>query len=217
MRLDLKTVRRAVIVAPHPDDEIIGTAGLIRALRGKGRDVRVIVVSDGAASHPNSRQWPSARLIAARRRESLQALGRLGVRPDRVTFLGLPDGGLPGRQDLCRRQLRRTLRTYGVVDLLVGPAASDAHPDHQAVARALRSGRGRARHLTYQVWPPQRRAGPRCHKVVMPGGVAAKRSLIRLHRTQLGAIRDDPEGFTIARHELDVFAHPVERFAEARR
>ena len=53
--------------------------------------------------------------------------------------------------------------------------------------------------------------------VTMPGGAAAKRSLIRVHRTQLGAITDDPHGFAIARHELAVFAHPVERFATVTR
>ncbi len=48
-------------------------------------------------------------------------------------------------------------------------------------------------------------------------GAAAKRSLIRVHRTQLGAITDDPHGFAIARHELAVFSHAVERFGEDRR
>ena len=52
--------------------------------------------------------------------------------------------------------------------------------------------------------------------VVMMGGAAAKGSLIRSHRTQLGAITDDPQGFSIAAHELAVFAHPVEYFVEER-
>jgi hypothetical protein len=51
----------------------------------------------------------------------------------------------------------------------------------------------------------------------MPGGSAAKRSLIRVHRTQLGAIADDPAGFAIARHELDAFSHPLEAYLEVRR
>jgi hypothetical protein len=32
----------------------------------------------------------------------------------------------------------------------------------------------------------------------------------------LGAITDDPQGFSIAAHELAVFAHPVEYFVEER-
>ncbi|MGO1304454.1 MAG: PIG-L family deacetylase, partial [Sphingomonas parapaucimobilis] len=47
MKLDLNAVRHAVVVAPHPDDEIIGAAGLIQALRRQGSVVRVVVVSNG--------------------------------------------------------------------------------------------------------------------------------------------------------------------------
>ncbi len=68
--------------------------------------------------------------------------------------------------------------------------------------------------MTYQVWPPQRARVARGRTVSLAGGAAAKRSLIRMHRTQLGAISDDPHGFAIARHELAVFAHPVEQYAQ---
>ncbi|MDY0959603.1 PIG-L family deacetylase [Sphingomonas sp. CFBP8993] len=216
MRLRLAGVTRAVVVAPHPDDEVIGAAALIAALRRQGSHVAVIVVSDGAASHPDSAAWPRPRLIAARERESRYALRRLRVGRRDVTFLRLPDGALPAQQDRCHQRLDRGLRRLGRIDLLVGPAASDAHPDHRAVAAVLARFRFAGRRLAYRVWPPQRATGHRCRCISLPGGAAAKRSLIGTHRTQLGAIRDDPQGFTIARHELAVFAHPVERFVEGR-
>lgn len=217
MKLDLEAVRHAVVVAPHPDDEIIGAAGVIQALRRQGSMVRVIVVSNGAASHPDSAAWPPARLIDARRRESLLALRRLGVTRDHVTFLGLPDGGLSARPVLCRQLLSRAICHCRDVDMLVGPAMTDGHPDHRAVAAALRDTRFAGRRMTYQVWPPQRARVARGRTVTLAGGAAAKRSLIRMHRTQLGAITDDPHGFAIACHELAVFAHPVEQFVEDRR
>ena len=217
MRLRLGGVRKAIIVAPHPDDEVIGAAGLIHALQRQGSKVRVIVVSDGAASHPNSEKWPSAHLIAARERETRHALRRLGVYKGAVTFLRLPDGGLPAAHNRCRKGLHRQLRHHPDMDLLVGPAVTDAHPDHRAVAMVLQAFRYDGRRLTYQVWPPQRRMAARGRTVSLSRGAAAKRSLIRVHRTQLGAITDDPQGFSIARHELEVFAHPVEHFVEARR
>ncbi|WP_443029636.1 PIG-L deacetylase family protein, partial [Sphingomonas sp. TX0522] len=37
------------MIAPHPDDEVIGAAGLIARLRRHGARVRVAVVTDGAA------------------------------------------------------------------------------------------------------------------------------------------------------------------------
>src|ERR1700733_13799140 len=57
---------RAVIVAPHPDDEILGTGGLLAQLSDLGRKVLIIAVTDGTASHPDSPQWPAARLAAIR-------------------------------------------------------------------------------------------------------------------------------------------------------
>lgn len=217
MTLRIRGVRHAVIVAPHPDDEVIGAAALIRALKRQNTRVTVVVVSDGAASHPASRRWPAKRLVAARRRESLMALRRLAVSAGEVRFLGLPDGALPQLPARCRQRVRRAINLAASVDLIVGPDAGDAHPDHRAVAAALAGGFGRARRLAYRVWPPRVGVGSTGATIAMRGGHAAKRSLIRLHRTQLGAITDDPTGFAIARHELAAFAHPIETFIEQRR
>lgn len=217
MRLRLGRPRHAVVVAPHPDDEIIGAAALISALKKRGTRVTVVIVSDGAGSHANSPSWPSARLTTERYREARRALRRLNVTVDAVRVLGLPDGAVATRGGDCERALRRTVRIGGGVDLIVGPAAGDAHPDHRAVAAALKRLPSAARRLTYQVWPPQPTVRGRSQICVMPGGSAAKRSLVRVHRTQLGAIRDDPTGFAIARHELDAFCHPLEAFVETGR
>ncbi len=217
MSLHIGRPHRALIVAPHPDDEVIGATALIQALRRRGTRITVAIVSDGAASHPNSRIWPRHRLVAARRQESLRALARLGVCKGAVRFLDLPDGALDRHLPACLRPLRTATASFGPRDLIVGPAATDGHPDHRAVAATLARVRGGAARLTYQVWPPANRRPRRALAVRMPGGCAAKRSLIRLHRTQSGAIDDDPHGFAIARHELDAFAHPIEYFVPVRR
>ena len=216
MRLRLGAPRAAMVIAPHPDDEAIGAGKLIRVLRQRGCRVSVVVVSDGAASHATSRRWPPARLVAERRRETRRALRRLGVHAGAVVFLGLPDGRLPSVEGRCRRAIRREIARQPRLDLLVGPAGDDHHPDHRVVAAALAGGVGGARRLAYRVWPARREG--RGGTVRLPAGAAAvgKRSLIRCHRTQCGAVRDDPAGFSIARHELDAFAHPVEWFEERR-
>ncbi|MCB8835087.1 PIG-L family deacetylase, partial [Escherichia coli] len=105
------------MIAPHPDDEVIGAAGLIARLRRHGARVRVAVVTDGAASHRGSRQWPRARLVAARQRESLHALRRLGIVAGDVSFLNLPDGQLPSIPGRCYRALRRQVARCRDLDL----------------------------------------------------------------------------------------------------
>lgn len=217
MRFRVGRPRVALIVAPHPDDEVIGAAGLIDLLMRRGTRVHVAIVSDGAASHVVSRRWPRARLVAERRRESRRALRRLGLGANATTFLGLPDGDLSASAERCRRAIRREIARYRHLDLIVGPATDDEHPDHRAVAAAISLSRAPARRVTYRVWPRDWAGRGTDRSIRVTGGWLAKRSLIGTYRTQLGAVRDDPAGFAIALHELAAFAHPVEHYGERRR
>ncbi|MGK9559270.1 PIG-L family deacetylase, partial [Salmonella enterica subsp. enterica] len=70
---------RAVIIAPHPDDEVLGCGGLLQGLAMLDRQIQLISVTDGSASHPGSRRWPVERLSIVRPQESAQALHRLGL------------------------------------------------------------------------------------------------------------------------------------------
>src|SRR5881275_2502629 len=70
---------RLLVLAPHPDDEVIGCGGLVALHLREGRKVRVVVVTDGGqAGDP-----------AARQGESRAALASLG--DAEVQFLNFPD------------------------------------------------------------------------------------------------------------------------------
>src|ERR1700712_2227887 len=84
-----------LILAPHPDDESLGCGGLIAACVAAGRMPLVAILTDGAGSHPNSRSFPPDRLRTVRAQEVRQAVGCLGLPPDRVVFLGEPDAAAP--------------------------------------------------------------------------------------------------------------------------
>ena len=79
---------RVTIVAPHPDDEILGLGGL----SAQCRPARLVAVTDGEASHPESTVFSQAQLAAIRREETSQALKRLGLPDIDVVHLGQPDG-----------------------------------------------------------------------------------------------------------------------------
>ena len=98
---------RAVIVAPHPDDEILACGGLLQLLAQQGSEVLLVAVTDGGASHPGSALWPKERLCRVRPEESRQAASTLGVAPSWLR-LRLPDGGLAAHESLrwppcCRK------------------------------------------------------------------------------------------------------------------
>lgn len=205
--------RDVLVVAPHPDDEAIGAFGLMSILRRRGARIRVLVVTDGSASHPGSVRWPAARLIRERRRETRRAMAALGIPPSRIRFLGLADGALSDDPGLVRSRCGRALRRMPVPDLIVGPLPDDAHADHRTVAAAL-AGRRNApgRRIGYRVWP----LGPdRAGRLALPLDAqtrAAKRRAVRSYRTQGGRITDSPTGMTMRSHHLRAFAGPSERF-----
>jgi LmbE family N-acetylglucosaminyl deacetylase len=204
--------RRALVIAPHPDDEVIAAWALMRHLRAAGAVVEVIVVSDGSASHPGSRTWPVPRLVAERRRETRRALRTLAVPPTRIRFLGLPDGGLERAPDLSRR-LARAVLGRRAAQLIVAPLPGDAHADHRAVADALAAlPRRGERRLGYQVWPE---GAGRGRAVVRQDAAAMriKRRVVRSYRTQGGLINDAQAGFAMTHRHLHAFVRPVERFA----
>jgi len=215
MRQGLERVRRVLIVAPHPDDEAIAAWGLMDWLRRRGARIAVLVVSDGAASHPGSPSWPINRLVAERRRETLRAVRQLGMIPSDVAFLGLADGALDRDPMLVRRVLGRALRRRPSPDLIVSPEVEDAHADHRAVASAIDTLRRHGeRRISYHVWPAFAARGPRRHGVILKGAaLAAKRRIIRSYRTQAGRITDAPTGFIMTHEHVRAFARPRERFA----
>lgn len=119
---------RAVVVAPHPDDEVLGAGATMFDLCRAGWDVRVVVVSDGVNSHPGAEGLGHQRQL-----ESSQAAAWLGVTHP-VQFLGFPDGNLPGHRQEISAQLLDILDGSALV---IGPWRNDGHPDHAATAMAL--------------------------------------------------------------------------------
>jgi LmbE family N-acetylglucosaminyl deacetylase len=206
--------RRLLVVAPHPDDEVIAAWALMRRLLRRGARADVLVVTDGGASHPQSRAWPRARLVAERRRETRRALRSLGVTPDHIRFLNLPDGALAHRPDQLATALARALGRRRAPDLIVAPMPDDEHADHRAVAMALATLPRRGEHrLGYRVWPEG--AARSLHGLIVALGTAIhlKRRAVRSYRTQTGHITDAAAGFAMKDRHLCAFAAPTERFA----
>ncbi|HJQ01969.1 MAG TPA: PIG-L family deacetylase [Jatrophihabitans sp.] len=123
---------RLVVMAPHPDDEVLAAGGLMRTAALAGRQVLVLALTDGGASHPGSTRWPARLLSAQRRAESATAMRALGLPAGVLHRLGLPDGRLAA----CEAELRMRLpELIGPADVLVAPWRWDGHPDHEAAGR----------------------------------------------------------------------------------
>lgn len=204
-----------VVVAPHPDDESLGCGGVVAAAVAACVEVRIVVVSDGIGSHPNSPTFPPARLRDLRQTETLAAVAELGVGPHDVRFLRLPDREVPTEGP----------NADAAVDAIVAAAQAcnagailvtwhhDPHCDH-AAAHALvmraRAGLERLKVYAYPVWgwtlPAEHEVGD------APTGMlfdtkryrGAKARAIAAHRSQVGdLIDDDPDGFRLPAAMID--------------
>ncbi|GIG23663.1 hypothetical protein Cch01nite_43870 [Cellulomonas chitinilytica] len=123
---------RVVVVAAHPDDETLGAGGLIAELAAVGRPAEVVVVTDGAASHPGSPTITPAALAVRRVDEVRRAVAQLS--PDSpVTLLGHPDGEVRERRRSIEDDLRTILSAAPDSALVVAPWRGDGHRDHRVV------------------------------------------------------------------------------------
>ena len=120
---------RAVIIAPHPDDEVLGSGGLLQGLAALERPIQLISVTDGSASHPGSKQWPVARLSVVRPQESAHALHRLGVPLHSLKWLrgGFADSKVAEREAQLCAFIQRHLSPN---DVVFATWREDGHCDH---------------------------------------------------------------------------------------
>lgn len=118
---------RVVIVAPHPDDEILGCAGLMQQL-SLTHEIVLIAVTNGTASHPHSKQFTPEQLGQIRAQESLSALNVIGLSNVLRLEAGIQDGQIRQSQQQLYAFLDQILAKD---DILITTFEKDGHPDHE--------------------------------------------------------------------------------------
>jgi LmbE family N-acetylglucosaminyl deacetylase len=78
-----------LVVAAHPDDEVLGAGGTIAKLAAAGRRVEILILGEGATSRFDQRTSADPALASALTEAARRAAARLGTA--HVSFLGLPD------------------------------------------------------------------------------------------------------------------------------
>ena len=213
-------VPSTLVVAAHPDDEVIGLGGQLARLQPR---LHVLHVTDGA---PSDMQDARAQGFAtrqayadARRRELLSALALAGVGPQQTTVFGIPDQQASLQLAVLARRLAELL-TWLRPEYLVAPAYEGGHPDHDAVAFAVWAARAVLRRAGVRV-PiaiefPLYHAGPDGSMVTGRfAGVGPAALVLRLTEEQQRLKRKMVERFATQQAVLSAFCLDVERFRYA--
>jgi LmbE family N-acetylglucosaminyl deacetylase len=200
---------RWLVLAPHPDDETLGTGALIAHTARYGRFAGLVYLTDGAASHdrPDGR---TGDLISARKREARLALSRLAGADGGVPyFLGWKDA-LPAQvgdslfERTCRRLTALCVRLR--VDVLATTGAQEPHRDHAAAAELARAVQAAIKRplaiADYVVWgSPPSRTTHLC-LATPPMLVGVRRRALAAHRSQLTGSHGP--GFRLPKDQRDM-------------
>jgi LmbE family N-acetylglucosaminyl deacetylase len=136
----------ALVVAAHPDDEVLGVGGLMSVLAAAGARLRLVAVTDGELSHRG--HVDPGELARQRTAETAAALRALGAPAAEVIRLRLPDSEVARHED----ELTAALGSLaGGFDACFAPWDHDLHPDHEAAGRAARRASPAALYY-YPVW-----------------------------------------------------------------
>lgn len=119
---------RVMIVAPHPDDEVLGCGGVMARFAAEGSETHVVIVTRGIPE-----LWTDSE-VAKTRREMEEANHMLGV-----TSISCLDFPAPSLDTVpCYKlaeAIKTVIRQYSP-DRLFIPHYGDLHADHRAVFAA---------------------------------------------------------------------------------
>lgn len=140
----LRAESRILILAPHPDDECLGTGGLIQQGIAQKAKIKVVFITNGdnnpwpqrylekrwSIGADERKRWGQRRKIEAE--NSLQILGGGKVATE---YLGYPDAGIQKLWKDKDKEITEKIKNIFAEwrpDLLVLPSEFDRHGDHQA-------------------------------------------------------------------------------------
>jgi LmbE family N-acetylglucosaminyl deacetylase/glycosyltransferase involved in cell wall biosynthesis len=122
----------ALVLAPHPDDEVLGCGGLAAQLAAAGGVVRVLFLTDGGGGAESVAGRDAYR--QRRREEAGEVCAILGFAG--CDHLDLPDGALGHHLDAAAEGIRRAILTQRP-ELLLAPSPLEISRDHRAAFAAL--------------------------------------------------------------------------------
>jgi LmbE family N-acetylglucosaminyl deacetylase len=135
--------KRVLVVAAHPDDEVLGMGGTMARHRANGDLVSVLFLADGVGSRPNA----DGEHREKRREAARQACQILGARIH--GFETFPDNAFDGVPTLSIIKAIEQAKQAIEPDLIYTHHGGDLNVDHRITARAVMTAFRPQPHETY--------------------------------------------------------------------
>lgn len=87
-------MKKVLVIAAHPDDELLGVGGTIRKLADQGIICRAVIIGEGITSRSNARSEADAQDLVNLKEDARKAANIVGY--ETIDFCELPDNRLDG-------------------------------------------------------------------------------------------------------------------------
>jgi len=132
----VKTNDRILIIAPHPDDEVIGCGGIIARKAKIGQTPHIIFMTGGEESHHWCCSVENSDITRVRRGLTRLALKQLGVNKEFIHELNFPDGSIsPDNSEI--HKLIKLIEKIKPSTIFI-PHWGEGWPDHVNTARIVK-------------------------------------------------------------------------------
>lgn len=219
-----------LVVATHPDSEVMGCGGAIALLREMGYRVHVLFMCDGSQTYPHGQDSTATYQADLQKYEVEMAMSSLGVSHESITFLDLRDSLVPGRHQegfekvvqLCHKKIADF-----IPDTVLIPWRYNKQQDHQAVWQIMQEAL-RQEHYRYNVieyalkpWLEDEQLGLLAYAEHSPWRLDSKpvlehkiKALSRYHTKEISFFEDETREIILNSELLSHMTHPWEIFLQ---
>tara|TARA_B100000700_G_scaffold326960_1_gene440074 strand:- start:1002 stop:1688 length:687 start_codon:yes stop_codon:yes gene_type:complete len=124
--------KNVLVVASHPDDEVLGCGGTIYNLKKKGAKISALFLSDGESSRKHSK---INKLILERKNQAIKAGKILGIK--NISFGNFPDNSMDTVPILKIIQFIEKKIKKTRPDVIFTHFENDLNVDHQITSKAV--------------------------------------------------------------------------------
>jgi len=194
--------KKALVLAPHPDDDCFGLGGTIKKMTTAGSEVTVVYFTDGSGGVVQESNLKNDKdLIEKRKIETANAAKILGIKE--TIFWGYKDGKLAAGQSAVKALKDLIERVQPEIIFL--PSFLDNHPDHRATNEIFINAANSLGKQEFEIWAYEVWAPIFINRLVdITLYIKTKEEAIETHYSQFASRRYDKAALGLAQYRAEV-------------